>query len=173
MLCCKYENATNAGLEDIMPKPRPSIRALRASFRFNGQRIGWRAISTSRSQNMGAENSNSTGQQPARSAPPKRHISLRAGLAVVGGRAAGALSRRLHVGGGTSIVGLVAQRVYPDIVGHLATQLEHGSVIVTGTNGKTTTSGFIAGVLSDAGLRVWRNREGSNLMRGIAGALVI
>jgi UDP-N-acetylmuramyl tripeptide synthase len=104
---------------------------------------------------------------------PRRRTSLRAGLAVVGGRAVGALSRRLHLGGGTSVVGLVAQRVYPDIVGHLATQLEHGSVVVTGTNGKTTTSGFIAAILGDAGLRVWRNREGSNLMGGIASSLVI
>src|SRR6266700_535013 len=103
----------------------------------------------------------------------RRRRSLRAGLAVMGGRAAGALSRRFHFGGGTSIVGLVAQRLYPDIVGHLATQLEYGSVLVTGTNGKTTTSGFIAAILSDAGLRVWRNREGSNLMRGVASSLVI
>jgi lipid II isoglutaminyl synthase (glutamine-hydrolysing) len=99
--------------------------------------------------------------------------SLRAGLAVLGGRVVGALSRRLHIGGGTSIVGLVAQRFYPDIVGHLARQLEHGNVVVTGTNGKTTTSGFIAAILSDAGLRVWRNREGSNLMGGIASSLVM
>ena len=103
----------------------------------------------------------------------RRRSSLRAGLAVMGGRAAGALSRRLHLGGGTSIAGIVAQRLYPDIVGHLSTQLAHGSVLVTGTNGKTTTSGFIAAILSDAGLRVWRNREGSNLMQGVAGALVI
>lgn len=102
-----------------------------------------------------------------------RRSSLRAGLAVMGGRAAGALSRRLHLGGGTSIAGVVAQRLYPDIVGHLSTQLQFGSVLVTGTNGKTTTSGFIAAILSDAGLRVWRNREGSNLLRGVAGALVI
>ena len=103
----------------------------------------------------------------------RRRSSLRAGLAVLGGRAAGALSRRLHLGGGTSIAGVVAQRLYPDIVGHLSTQLRYGSVLVTGTNGKTTTSGFIAAILNDAGLRVWRNREGSNLMRGVAGALVI
>src|SRR5713226_551528 len=103
----------------------------------------------------------------------RRRTSLRAGVAVIGGRAAGALSRRLHLGGGTSIVGIVAQRLYPGIVGHLAGQLEHGSVMVTGTNGKTTTSGFIAAILSDAGLRVWRNREGSNLMGGIASSLVI
>lgn len=103
----------------------------------------------------------------------RQRRSLRAGLAVMGGRAAGALSRRLHLGGGTSIAGMVAQRLYPDIVEHLSTQLAYGSVLVTGTNGKTTTSGFIAAILSDAGLRVWRNREGSNLMQGVAGALVI
>jgi len=108
-----------------------------------------------------------------RRASRRQRSSLRAGLAVIGGRAAGALSRRLHAGGGTSIVGIVAQRFYPDIVNHLASQLEHGSITVTGTNGKTTTSGFIAAILSDAGLRVWRNREGSNLMRGIASALVM
>src|SRR5260221_11065800 len=109
----------------------------------------------------------------SRHLPKRRRSSLRAGLAVLGGRAAGALSRRLHLGGGTSIAGVVAQRLYPDIVGHLSTQLRYGSVLVTGTNGKTTTSGFIAAILNDAGLRVWRNREGSNLMRGGAGALVI
>ncbi|MGH2479393.1 MAG: Mur ligase family protein, partial [Ktedonobacteraceae bacterium] len=117
------------------------------------------------------------GAQPAPSPNGKARRntgnSLRASVAVVSGRAAGALSRRLHLGGGTSIAGVVAQRLYPDIVGHLSTQLQQGSILVTGTNGKTTTSGFIASVLSDAGLRVWRNREGSNLMRGIAGALVI
>ena len=98
---------------------------------------------------------------------------LRAGAAIVAGRAMGAVSRRLHLGGGTSIVGVVAQRVYPDIIEHLATQLEYGCVVITGTNGKTTTSSFIAGILRDGGFRVWRNREGSNLTRGIAASLVI
>jgi len=56
---------------------------------------------------------------------PRRRSSLRAGLAVIGGRAAGALSRRLRLGGGTSIAGVVAQSLYPDIIGHLSTQLAY------------------------------------------------
>ncbi|MEO7021060.1 MAG: MurT ligase domain-containing protein [Ktedonobacteraceae bacterium] len=114
-----------------------------------------------------------SGATPASRSSRKAGNSLRASVAVVSGRAAGAVSRRLHLGGGTSITGVIAQRLYPDIVTHLSSQLQQGSILVTGTNGKTTTSGFIAAMLSDAGLRVWRNREGSNLMRGIAGALVI
>jgi len=131
-----------------------------------------------RRENSGKNAGRQTADHPikatgSRRLAKRRSSSLRAGLAVMGGRAVGALSRRLHLGGGTSIAGLVAQRLYPDIVDHLSTQLAHGSVLVTGTNGKTTTSGLIAAILSDAGLRVWRNREGSNLMRGVAGALVI
>jgi len=152
-----------------MRKRRPSAKLRRAGLR-SGERKS--TLNPTRSEDP-AERPLTGARGQRRLSRSKRRTSLRAGLAVVGGRTAGALSRRLHLGGGTSIVGLVAQRVYPDIVGHLATQLEHGSVIVTGTNGKTTTSGFIAAVLSDAGLRVWRNREGSNLMGGIASSLVI
>ncbi len=115
----------------------------------------------------------STSTNKKRRANTQGFISWNAGMAVVLGRAAGAISRRLHLGGGTSIVGIVAQRIYPPIVEHLARQLEHGSLVVTGTNGKTTTSSFITAILRDAGLRVWQNREGSNLTRGVASSLVI
>lgn len=148
-----------------MPKRGPT-RISSKDVRKRWQKNGTQGAQTA------TEPADQTSQRPARAAR-RRRTSWRAGFAVVSGRAVGALSRRLHLGGGTSVVGVVAQRLYPDIVGHLASQLELGSVLVTGTNGKTTTSGFIAAILSDAGLRVWRNREGSNLMRGIASSLVI
>src|SRR5713101_6173566 len=147
-----------------MSKQRP-FRSTKREMRKRREKSGMDANQLAAGRSMKATNSQHS---------TKRHrSSLRAGLAVMGGRAAGALSRRLHLGGGTSITGLVAQSLYPDIVEHLSTQLAYGSILVTGTNGKTTTSGFIAAILSDAGLRVWRNREGSNLMQGVAGALVI
>lgn len=145
-----------------MPEKKPSLPA--KPERHARQKKSEKETSPTNTMRQATSNKRSSKRQTR---------SLRAGLAVMGGRAAGAISRRLHLGGGTSIAGIVAQRLYPDIVNHLSSQLAYGSVLVTGTNGKTTTSGFIAAILSDAGLRVWRNREGSNLMRGIAGALVI
>lgn len=97
----------------------------------------------------------------------------RAAAAVVAGRTSGAVARRLRLGGGTSLPGLVARRVDPGIVEYLGAQLRHGSVVVTGTNGKTTSSGLVAYVLRADGLRVWRNREGANLVRGVTASLII
>ncbi len=94
-------------------------------------------------------------------------------LAVLAGRATGVAVRRLGIGGGTSLPGLVARAVDRRLTTRLAGQLQHGSVVVTGTNGKTTTSGLVSYVLRAHGLRVWRNREGSNLARGVTTALLM
>lgn len=88
------------------------------------------------------------------------------------GKTAGAVSRRLGRGGGTALPGLVAERVDPAIVRKLGRQLGGGRVLVTGTNGKTTTSRILAQALKEAGRPYLHNREGSNLMRGIASALL-
>ena len=125
------------------------------------------------SSTLSLNETNSSKEKQFAQKSPRTGDGLRAGFAVTSGRLAGAVSRRLHIGGGTSIVGVVAQAVYPSIVSHLSQQLQYGSLAVTGTNGKTTTSGFIAAILADAGLRVWRNREGSNLQRGVATSLVV
>jgi UDP-N-acetylmuramyl tripeptide synthase len=81
------------------------------------------------------------------------------------------LSRRLGIGGGTALPGLIAERIDPEIVSEMAAQLGHGSVLVTGTNGKTTTARLLRSILRSAGLSPVANSSGSNMMRGIAAAL--
>lgn len=91
--------------------------------------------------------------------------------AVAAGKMAGMLSRRLGRGG-TALPGLVAERIAPDLVEELGGQLGRGAVLITGTNGKTTTSRMLAAILAAAGIPSLHNREGSNLMRGIAATLL-
>ena len=79
-------------------------------------------------------------------------------------------TRLLHRGGGNA-PGAVALRLDPGIIGALGGALEH-SVVVTGTNGKTTTTGLAADALAADGSRVACNRAGNNMASGIAAALV-
>src|SRR3990172_7539659 len=97
---------------------------------------------------------------------------MRRTAAIAAAKITAALSRRLGAGGGTALPGLVAERIDPGIVAGMAGQLGQGSVLVTGTNGKTTTARLLRNMLQAAGLKPVANRAGSNLMRGIAAALV-
>ena len=99
-------------------------------------------------------------------------MNLRLFAAVAAGRSAGIVSRRLGRGGGTALPGLVAERIDPDLVAHLGARLGRGSVLITGTNGKTTATRILASILSEAGIRAVHNRSGSNLMRGLATTLL-
>lgn len=80
--------------------------------------------------------------------------------------------RRLSRGGGSALPGLVAERIDRNLVGDLAQQLPEGVIVVTGTNGKTTTTKMIVTILEAQGKRVLTNRSGSNLSRGVASALI-
>ncbi len=96
---------------------------------------------------------------------------MRLTAAIIAARATAALSRGLRRGGGTALPGLVAERVDPGLERTLAARLGQGSALVTGTNGKTTTARLVRGICREAGLRPVANREGSNMMRGVAAAL--
>jgi UDP-N-acetylmuramyl tripeptide synthase len=93
-------------------------------------------------------------------------------LATTAARAAGTASRVLRRGGGTTLPGAVARFVDRNAARELAARLPHGSVLVSGTNGKTTTSRLISSILQAAGRRVVHNRAGANLMTGITTALL-
>jgi UDP-N-acetylmuramyl tripeptide synthase len=99
-------------------------------------------------------------------------LSIRIIAAIAAGKLAGAASRALQRGGGTALPGVLAERVEPRLVERLAAQLGRGSIVVTGTNGKTTTAHMLSSVAAKAGCRPLHNRSGSNLMRGVATALL-
>lgn len=88
------------------------------------------------------------------------------------GRIAGAVSRWLGRGGGTTMPGVVARRVSPALLSHLTQQLSHGVVLVAGTNGKTTTTRMIAALLEQSGVRLVHNRSGANLVSGITAVIL-
>jgi UDP-N-acetylmuramyl tripeptide synthase len=86
-------------------------------------------------------------------------------------KAVGSLVRRAGRGGGTSLPGKVLTRLEPHAIGLLAGRLAHGSVVISATNGKTTTAAMVAAVLERSGHRVVHNRAGANMAGGVASAL--
>ena len=94
------------------------------------------------------------------------------GAKVVLARTVGALSRLTRRGGGTTLPGRMLLRMAPDAIPRLGSGLRDGSVIVSATNGKTTTAGMIAAVMRANGREPVHNRAGSNMTWGVATALL-
>jgi UDP-N-acetylmuramyl tripeptide synthase len=86
-------------------------------------------------------------------------------------RAAGALSRVAGRGGGTTLPGKLLWKLDPDAIDRLANRLEQGSVLVSATNGKTTSAAMVAEILRPR-TRVAHNSSGANLVSGIASTLL-
>lgn len=95
-------------------------------------------------------------------------LSPRSRLAVTAGKAAAAVSRAAGRGSGSVIGGRVALRVDPELLSRLAGHLD--VVLVSATNGKTTTTRLIAEALG-AGGEVVSNALGANMPAGITSAL--
>ncbi len=93
-------------------------------------------------------------------------------LAVAAGKAAGAASRALGRGGGTSFPGAVARRIDPHVLRKVAAVSNASTVVVTGSNGKTTSCRLLAALAQAGGLKVTQNRSGSNLLQGVISAAV-
>ncbi len=74
--------------------------------------------------------------------------------------------------GATALPGLITMQLDPNFIAAITRELPHGVVLVSGTNGKTTTARMLSDVARAAGWSPIHNRSGSNLERGIAGALL-
>ena len=75
-------------------------------------------------------------------------------------------------GGGSALPGLVVEKLDPRYLSKVLGSLPQGVVIISGTNGKTTTTKMVVELLRSSGLKVYTNKTGSNFTRGvIAGVL--
>lgn len=75
-------------------------------------------------------------------------------------------------GGGSALPGLFVEKIDPDFIKRTLSPLPYGIVVISGTNGKTTTTKMVVEMLQSQGLRVFTNRTGSNFTRGVAAALL-
>jgi UDP-N-acetylmuramyl tripeptide synthase len=86
------------------------------------------------------------------------------------GKTARAISRLR--GGGSALPGLIVEKLDPHFLKHALEHLPRGVVIISGTNGKTTTTKMVVALLESQGLKVFTNPTGSNFKRGIISAII-
>ena len=94
---------------------------------------------------------------------PKRHATL------IGKAVKSIMKLR---GGGSALPGLIVERIDPNFIKDSLAELPEGVVVISGTNGKTTTTKMVVELLESQGLKVFTNRTGSNFTRGVAAALL-
>lgn len=87
------------------------------------------------------------------------------------GKAVRAASRLAH-GGGSAFPGKIVEQIDPQFLARTLQQLPLGVVLVSGTNGKTTTTRMVASMLESLGLKVFTNPTGSNFTRGVVSSLL-
>lgn len=93
-------------------------------------------------------------------------------LAILIGKLYMHLARALHLGGGTSFPGLLARKIQPATLRKLSLRLRQGAVMVTGTNGKTTTNKMLNTILKQVGIKPIYNLSGANLPGGVTTAFL-
>src|SRR5918996_2386055 len=98
-------------------------------------------------------------------------MSARLAVETFAARAAARLSRLAGTGGGTTIPGKLLWKLDPGAIDALAARLPQGTVLVSATNGKTTTTAMVAAILGRRARLAW-NRSGANLVSGVASTLL-
>ncbi len=96
-------------------------------------------------------------------------LPIRARVATTIGGAASKVSRLAGRGDGSVIGGVVGLKVAPDLLKQLAAGRQ--IVMVTGTNGKTTTTRLVTAAIGSLGQEVATNAFGANMESGLVSAL--
>lgn len=94
-------------------------------------------------------------------------------IAIVVVRSTYILSRALKMGEGSNIPGKVALWLFPDLLKILVLRYKNGLVLITGTNGKTTTTKVLVELIKNSGFKVSTNAKGANLLSGIVTSILL
>ena len=92
-------------------------------------------------------------------------------VSIILGKTVSKLSR-LRGNSGSALPGLVIEKTNPKFVKKVLSKLPYGVVVISGTNGKTTTTKVVAETLRKQGLKVFTNDTGSNFVRGVISAII-
>ena len=87
-------------------------------------------------------------------------------------RGARLVTKLTRSGQGSSLPGVVVEAVSPGFMGRRASTIPGGVVLISGTNGKTTTASMIRTILRAEGDETIGNDTGANLRQGIASSLL-
>ena len=74
---------------------------------------------------------------------------------------------------GTAIIGLLTLKICPDFLTFVEPYIKKIKINITGTNGKTTTSGIVTHLLKNNGEKVIHNTSGANMLNGIVNTLAL